>query len=132
VKALDTNTLIRYLVEDEPAMANAIARVLTAAEENGDSFYVSQLVVLEMNWVLSSCYRYSRNEVLDALDELLLLPVLTFESPECVSELIAVGRVVDLDLADILIGLWHRNAGCETTLTFDRRATASPLFEALV
>jgi len=33
-----------------------------------------------------------------------------------------------MDLADGLLGLRNRVAGCETTITFDRRAATSDLF----
>ncbi|MBN2355771.1 hypothetical protein JXO59_06635 [candidate division KSB1 bacterium] len=43
--------------------------------------FVPLLVVLELIWVLESVYEISRNEILDVLRDLLLLPVLKFEQP---------------------------------------------------
>jgi predicted nucleic-acid-binding protein len=59
------------------------------------------------------------------------MPVLRFQAANCVRELVQAGRSGNLDLADILIGLYARDLGCDLTLTFDRKASKSSLFRRI-
>jgi len=131
MKALDTNILVRFLVRDDSSMAARVDQLLDAANTRGNSFLVSLPVVLEILWVLKSGYKLSRPDILDAIEKLSLMPVLTFDSACPVHELVTEGRNSNLDLADILIGLGAKQQGCETTLTLDKKAAQSELFEEI-
>lgn len=128
MKALDTNILVRFLIEDNARMADAAAKTLEEAENKKEPLFVSLLVALELNWVLASCYQFSRGDILDAFDELLAMPALTFEASDCLNRMIALGRTTTLDISDLLIGLKAEKEGCDITLTLDRRALQSTLF----
>jgi len=131
MKALDTNALVRFLVADHPGMKSKVDRLLEKAAANRESFGITGYVLLEMLWVLRSVYKYSREDILDAVDKLTAMPVLSFD-PACpVHELVAMGRNSNLDLADILIGLAAKQQDWETTLTLDRKAAQSELFEEI-
>ena len=129
--ALDTNVLVRFLVEDDLAMSAAATALLEAAEQADEPLFVSLIVSLELNWVLTACYHFSRDEVLTVFDELLSMPALTFEASDCLGNMVALGRTTNLDLADILIGLRAKAEGCESTATFDKRAGQSALFRTV-
>lgn len=131
MKGLDSNVLVRFLVGDDPGMMAKVVRLLETAQDKGETFLVSIPVLLEMLWVLKARYQFTREDVLDALDRLLLMPVLRFQAANCVRELVQAGRSGNLDLADILIGLYARDLGCDLTLTFDRKASKSSLFRRI-
>ena len=60
--ALDTNVLVRYLVNDDAEQANA-ARVLLeslTAEEPG---FVCREVMVELVWVLQRAYGFARGRI---------------------------------------------------------------------
>ena len=61
--ALDTNVLIRYLTWDDEAQARAAASVI----EGGEVMTISSIVLCELAWVLKRAYRYSANEIADAI-----------------------------------------------------------------
>ena len=128
MKAVDTNILVRFSIEDDAQMAEAAAKTLEAAEKDREPLFVSLLVVLELNWVLASCYQFSRSDILDAFNELLSMPALTFEASDCLNSMIALGRTTKLDISDLLIGLKAQKEGCDITLTLDQRALRSTLF----
>ena len=112
-------------------MKNRVDRLLDEAVSNGESLWITGYVFLEMLWVLRAVYKYSRQDILDAMDSLTAMPVLTFD-PACpVQELVAIGRTSNLDLSDILIGLAAKQQGCEVTLTLDKKATRSEFFEEI-
>ena len=131
MRALDTNVLVRYLVVDDEAMASRALRLFKEAEGLGEAFLVTTPVLLESLWVLRSKYRLLRRDIVQALERLLALPVLQFEEPSLVRELILGCRATDIDLADLLIGLHAKSLGADTILTFDVKAARSRLFEEI-
>lgn len=128
MKGLDTNALVRFFVRDDEKQAQAVRKVLLHAEKKGDILFVPIAVTLETIWVLSSVYEYSREEIVQALESLLILSVLRVEEHERIARICLNARAQDADLADLLIGLTSRDKGCETTLTFDKKAARSDLF----
>jgi predicted nucleic-acid-binding protein len=128
MKALDTNAVVRFLVKDDEKQAHAVHRILLDVEKKGEEVFVPAPVILETIWVLSSVYKHTRGEIVQALDHLLALPVLEIEARDRVTVLCRIADKSDVDLADLFIGLTSRDFGCETTLTFDRKASKSDLF----
>ena len=128
MKALNTNALVRFLVRDDEKQAQIVRGLLLDIEKKNDLLFVPLAVTLETIWVLSSAYDYSKEQIVQALENLLMLSVLDFEERERIGELCRIAPKNNADLADLLIGLSSRDKGCETTLTFDKKAARSDLF----
>jgi predicted nucleic-acid-binding protein len=131
MKALDTNVLIRFLIEDDPQQAAIVHQLFRDAEQSGQAMRVTSLVLLESIWVLESVYQVSRSAILDTISELLALPVLEIEQQPAIRRFIESARTSSVDLSDALIGHCARGSGCEVVLTFDKEAARSELFERL-
>ena len=131
MKALDTNVLVRFLVRDDKRQAETIYRVFKKAESDREVFFVPLLVVLETVWVLESVYKIPRKEILDSVNELILMPILKFETQPAILNFISAARETKMDLSDLLIAHSSKFSGCECVLTFDKRASNFRLFELL-
>lgn len=131
MQALDTNVLVRFLVQDDAKQVAVVNRLFATAEEHKQQFHVSLLVVLELVWVLEAVYKVSRSDLLDSFNELLSMPVLRFESQSTVRAFVSASRDNSFDLSDLLIGQSGLDAECSHTVTFDKKAAKSPLFEKL-
>ncbi len=131
MKALDTNVLVRFLVKDDEQQAQVVYRKFKQAEAKKDIFFIPVLVVLETVWVLESVYEVTRQEILDAIDQLLAMPILKFEVQSAVRSFVSSARENKTDLTDLLIAHCARSSGCECVITFDRRASNFALFELL-
>lgn len=133
MKALDTNVLIRFLVGDDQQQAASARERFKTAEASGDQFYVSLLVALETLWVLESAYSISRKEIVNVFNDLLRMPILVFEARTILQAFVSTAASLSskTDLADLLIGLAARFAGCDAVLTFDKQAAKSDLFELI-
>ena len=128
---LDTNVLLRALLPDQEA-EGAKARDLVARRyAERQSAFVNHMVLCEAAWVLARTYRYSRQQVYDALATILATPAFVVPERELVDEAMTVFRATRADFADALIGVVNRRAGCGTTYTFDRRAAATADFTAV-
>jgi predicted nucleic-acid-binding protein len=129
MKAIDTNILIRFLVGDDDLQSKTVYSIFKKAESEKREFFVPLLVVLEMIWVLESVYEISRTDILDAINDLLLMPIFKFDQQAAVQQLLHIARGNSYDLSDLLIALSAKINSCETVLTFDKKASKFELFE---
>lgn len=118
---IDTNLLVRLLTADDPEQTLVARRAVGEAVRTGRVF-VSLIVVVEAAWVLRKSYRFALEDVLTAFEELLVNLDFRFEEEHVVRDALSAARGTNVDFADCLIARRNRAFGCETTLTFDRRA----------
>jgi predicted nucleic-acid-binding protein len=111
VRAVDTNVLVRALVQDEPAQALRASALLAGA-----SIYIPVTVILELEWVLRSRYGYAPSAIAQALEMLAALEnAVVGEQAAVVAAAQKVRR--GWDFAD---ALHHAlSVGCEDFATFD-------------
>jgi predicted nucleic-acid-binding protein len=116
MRAVDTNILARYYLNDDPAQARCAARILAT----GDVF-VPKTVILELEWVLRSVAEQPADKVADCLKHLIALPGVTVEDHDEVEDALRHCRR-GVDFADAL----HLAASqaCSELLTFDDRGYA--------
>jgi predicted nucleic-acid-binding protein len=115
---LDTNVLVRYIMQDDPkqsAKATKLVESLTG-EEPG---FVTLVSVVELVWVLSSSYALTREQLVKALDALLRAKQLVVDQADQVVRAVRVFATSSADFADCLIERTASNAGCANTMTFD-------------
>ena len=128
---LDTNVLVRYLVEDDKAQTDSAHRLLAGARAEGEVVYISLVVLCEAHWVLRSSFGRPRAEIAQAFDSLLCAEVFQVEEPDVVRLALESCREGKGDFADHLIGHLHASRGCRHTATFDRALRGAPEFKIL-
>ena len=131
MKALDTNVLIRYLVQDDPkqsAIANKFIEKHCSTEQPG---FISHIVLCELAWVLESNYGLGRKEIALVLERLLQIAQLAMMDTSCVWKALHDYKRSNVDFADHLLARVNEAQGCEVTVTFDKKAGMQPLFELL-
>ncbi len=131
MKALDTNVLVRFITKDDEKQANLIYQLFEQIEEKNDKLFVPLLVVLEVIWVLQSVYEVSNADILATFSDLLSMPILFFESEEVVRSFIDSAHNTKFDLSDLLIAHSAYLSGCQSILTFDKKASKFKYFELL-
>lgn len=110
--AIDTNLIVRYLVDDDRGQAAKARRLI-----DGNDVFVCATVMLETEWVLRSVYGFSTAQCAKALAGFAGLPQVTLEDPA------AVAKALDwtergVDFAD---GLHLAKAeSCDAFISFDR------------
>ena len=126
---LDTNVLVRFLVQDDRAQFER-AQKLIGRESRTGGVLISLLVLLETEWVLRSRYSLAKSEILAAFSGLLASAELRFEDEHSIEEALFAWKDSPADFADCLIGARHRALGCRATASFDAKATKLPGFVA--
>jgi predicted nucleic-acid-binding protein len=130
-RGLDTNVLVRYLTQDEPAQAGKANAVIEGTLAKGGSCYLSVVVLCEIVWVLRGAYRLGKKSILLALDRILETEGFLVEDRDLVREALEEFRLGRGDFADYAIGARNRAAGCADTVTFDRSLKGSGLFAVI-
>ncbi len=128
--ALDTNVLVRFVVEDDAAQHRRSSALIASARERGEALFLSQLVLCELVWVLGAAYGLSRAQIASALTELLRVAQVVVEDFDQVRRALDAYMGGEGDFADYLIRERARAAGCETVKTFDRVLLHEPGFSA--
>jgi predicted nucleic-acid-binding protein len=130
VIGLDTNILVRYLVEDDPEqtrLADRLIDSLTAA----DPGWVGLTALAEAVWVLTRTYRLNCRRIVPILESLLASREIVIEQSELVHQALRLYLSGKADFPDCLIALSAQAAGCSRTVTFDRRAARDAGMELL-
>lgn len=117
MKALDTNVLARFFVND-PDDAQAARQRPAAIAALSQRSYVSVTVLLELEWVLRGFYELAAKDVSKVLRALASIPHVTLEDRDSV--LLALDALdKGFDFADALHVV--RASRASSFVTFDRR-----------
>jgi len=123
--ALDTNVLVRFLVQDDPEQARVANTVLDQLTD-ADPGFVAREVLVELVWVLERAYGYQRADIATALDGLVSATELVIESADEVGVAVDRYRNDSFGFADLMIAAAARRADASELVTFDRKAARLP------
>ena len=127
---VDTNVLVRFLVRDDEAQFEKARKLIKREVAAGRRVFVSQLVLMETEWVLRSRYGLPKHRIIEAISGLLDAADVRFEAEPVVEESLFIWKDTAADFADCLIGAQNRQLGCRATATFDVKASRLPGFIA--
>ncbi|MFM2099433.1 MAG: hypothetical protein RLZZ366_972 [Pseudomonadota bacterium] len=116
--AVDTNILVRYLVQDDAAQGKIATHFLENELTATKQGFVTIVAVLELDWVLRTQYGFSPRIVSDTIQELMSSPNLAFENNDLVETALAFQHG---DLADNILHQTAHSSGCTKTVTFDKK-----------
>jgi predicted nucleic-acid-binding protein len=115
---LDTNVLVRYIMQDDPKQsAKATALIEQLSPDNPG--FIMLVSVVELYWVLTSSYGLTAQQVKQALVVLLRAKQIIVDRADQVLRALRVFDDGKADFADCLIERTAAAAGCEQTMTFD-------------
>jgi predicted nucleic-acid-binding protein len=120
VIALDTNVLVRFLVEDDARQTALAVALIERAIADDESLFVSDVVVCETVWVLGVAYKVGRKEIAAVLQNLFRARHLAFGAVEQLIRARDAYEAGKGDFADYLIREHARAADCVSVATFDR------------
>jgi len=118
---LDTNVLVRYVVQDDPKQSLQATHLIESLTADAPG-YVSVISVVELVWVLTGCYTSTRNEICEVLETLLRTKEIVVAHADTVWKALRGFKDGKADFADCLIERSANEAGCSHTATFDRDA----------
>ena len=118
---LDTNVLVRYIMQDDRRQSPIATRLVESLSAAAPG-YVPTVVMVELGWVLESAYALDRSQVVAAFEALLRAKEIVVEEAALVWKAVRLVQAAGADFADALIGIAAQAGGAERTVTFDRDA----------
>ncbi len=115
---LDTNVLVRYIMQDDTKQSPKASKLIESLDGDNPG-YITLMSVIELYWVLTSCYELSGEQVTQALEAILRTKQLLVERADQVLRALQVFAQGKADFADCLIERSASAAGCTQTMTFD-------------
>lgn len=111
--AVDTNVLVRFLVDDGSESVDSARRIFS-----NEQVFLPLSVILETEWVLRANFGFQREEICDAFDRLLGFGSVTLQDARAVENAVDECRG-GMDFADAL----HLNSAidCDVFYTFDKK-----------
>jgi len=119
---LDSNVIVRYLTQDDPVQSARANRLIERQLSENAPGFISQIVLVELCWVLKRLYRATGAELRQTVQDLLDARQFMVEQRGAVIQ--AVKKLDTAgDIADSLIVEVARTVGCERIVTFEKNAS---------
>jgi predicted nucleic-acid-binding protein len=128
VTGLDTNVLVRYIVQDDAEQSLAATALIEGGEHAGEIFFINQIVLCEVVWVVKRCYSGDREEIGRMVEQILRTASFRVQRSAEVWSALNIYRKTTADFADCLIACGNQAADCRETATFDRQAAQTAGF----
>ena len=128
---IDTNVLIRYIVQDDPIQSPLAGKFIEENCTKANPGFVSHIVLCELAWVLKRAYGCSKKVIVDVISQILSTAELRVEKSQCAWLALREFQSGMGGYSDYLIGVSHRQEGGAHTVTFDRKAAQSTYFSLL-
>jgi predicted nucleic-acid-binding protein len=120
--SIDTNVLVRWLVDDDERQSVRAQRLFESARTNRTPLFIPATVALELEWVLRSRYEFDKATVLGTFNTLLETQEVQFQEEAALEHALHLYRQGAAEFADCLhVGL-SVAAVQAPLLTFDQKA----------
>jgi predicted nucleic acid-binding protein len=117
---LDTSIVVRYLTGDPPTLADMAARII----DGGQELTLTDMVIVETAYVLSSVYKVPRKAVVDSLLALIQkrnIALFALEKQLAMEALLLCRPSGRISFADAFIWAAARSAGAAVIYSLDER-----------
>jgi len=123
MKGIDTNVLVRYIVQDDLKQSRQASHFMENECTPESPAFINSIVVCEMVWVLESAYNYSRENIAKVIEQVLRTREFQIQEPEMLWQSLWGYKHTGADFADHYIASVNAHYGCEYTVTFDKKAS---------
>ncbi|MFC5862791.1 PIN domain-containing protein [Acidicapsa dinghuensis] len=119
--ALDTNILVRYIMQDDPAQSPRAVKLIESLTPDSAGF-VPLICLVELYWVLDHTYKLSTAQISEVLEALLTSDSLIVEDHLRAEMAFHRYQSSNADFDDCLIAEAAFANGCNQIFTLDKKA----------
>ena len=127
---LDTNVLVRFIVQDDPVQSRIATELIENTLTPENKGFVSAVVLCEVIWVLKRFYRQPKEQLLLVVKTILETEVFEVEHRDCAWRAYYDFDEGDANFSDYYICQANKACGAPFTVTFDEIAQKHRLFKA--
>jgi predicted nucleic acid-binding protein len=118
---VDTNLFIRYLTNDDPALADRVEKLLDEASAGTIALISTELVMAEIVWVLESSYKLTHSNIAPLLRGILATPGLEIINGDLVGQALVLYEQKNIDFVDAYIAALMEKRGIKDIYSYDRK-----------
>jgi len=118
---IDTNVLLRYLLDDILEQADAVESLLLQAAQGQLTLRTNALVLAEIVWTCESYYQLSKEDIKDMVLMILNTPGLKTADRDLITETIFTYADENIDYIDAFNARWMKQQSIEMIYTFDQK-----------
>jgi predicted nucleic-acid-binding protein len=118
---VDTNLFIRYLTNDDPALADRVEQLLDDAATGTVQLVTSELVIAETVWVLESSYHLKNARIAPLVRGILATPGVEVINGDLVGKALVMYELQNIDFVDAYIAALMDKQGIQDIYSYDRK-----------
>ena len=118
---IDTNLLVRYLINDDQKKAAAVDNLLDKAIKGELRIVVPSVVIAELVWVLESFYQLEADAILELVEAIVNTSGLDVTDKSTVISALRLYKNRNIDFIDAWIIEFAKERGIKTIYTFDKK-----------
>ena len=129
--ALDTNVIVRYIVQDDKKQSKKSAEIIEGELSQENRGFISSIVLCEVLWVLARAYKQPKSKLLEVIRVIFETDVFELEHRSEVWRAYVAYAKGKADFSDYLIDEIGRSAGADKTVTFDTACSSQEHFSVI-
>jgi predicted nucleic-acid-binding protein len=129
---IDTNVIVRYIVQDDPKQAKAATKLIEQFCSKDNPGYINHIVLCEIVWVLRRNYKLEKQSICQVIEQIMRTDRLVIEDIQLVWKALEAFKETKADFADCLLSQRNLQAGCQYTATLDNAASVTKGYKHLL
>lgn len=129
---IDTNVIVRYIVQDDPKQAKAATKLIEQSCSPDNPGSINHIVMCEIVWVLKRNYKLDKASICQVIEQIMLTDRIVIEDIQLVWKALETFKETKADFADCLLGQRNLQAGCGYTATLDDAASETTGYKHLL
>jgi predicted nucleic-acid-binding protein len=118
---IDTNLFIRYLTNDDPALADRVEQLLDDAATGAVQLVTTELVIAEIVWVLESSYHLNNDRIAPLVRGILATPGLEVINGDLIGKALVMYELQNIDFVYAYIAALMEKQGIQDIYSYDRK-----------
>lgn len=116
MKLLDTNFIVRFLLNDSPKQAETVEQIF---KKSFEELILTDVVFAEITYVLQSVYKLSKEETIDKLYQLMRIPAIIYNR-ELISKTLITYLNNNISFVDAYLAAYCEQNNLEGIYSFDK------------
>jgi Predicted nucleic-acid-binding protein, contains PIN domain len=116
---IDTNVLLRFLLNDHQVLSPKAKLIFLKAQEGKIEIYLDEIVVAEAVWTLSSYYQIKKEKIIETLEKLISQNWIINPRKKLILETLLLYKSKNIHYIDAWIFIFNKNIKTKL-FTFDK------------
>ncbi|MCL5408461.1 MAG: PIN domain-containing protein [Candidatus Omnitrophica bacterium] len=120
MKFLDTNVIVRYLVEEKEKQPEDLEKFFLQLDNGNLNVELLDIVFLQVIFVLKSFYKIKKIEIIENLKRILFLNGIYMKNKKIMERTLEIWQIHSGDIVDCYIAAYMENSGDKEIFTYDK------------